>query len=586
MTPAPDDPAAPAAPGAPELDPDRTLLAREEVSLPTAPARPASSNVLPEGTQLAEFSVTGVIGEGGFGIVYRAHDRALQRTVAVKEYMPSALAARLADTRVVVKSEQHRETFEVGLKSFINEARLLAQFDHPALVKVFRFWAANGTAYMAMPLYEGGTLKHALKQMAPPPDEAWLRKLLVPLLDAIELLHNADCLHRDIAPDNILMGPGSTPETPRPVLLDFGAARRVIGGQTQALTVILKPGYAPIEQYDEIPGMKQGPWTDLYALGAVMHFAITGKPPPPSVGRLVHDAWVPLSTAAAGRYSPGFLAAIDAVLAARPEDRPRNVAQWREMLANGAAAAGSAAASAAAPAASAAAPRSMAAATAPQDTQASAVAPTAPARVDPMSTVRPRWLRAIGIGAAAAGLVIAVAWGVLLWQARVSEQRMATPAQAANVRRPAAHPAKESTAPAPAPSPVASAAEPAPSGSLRSAPQTEPANAPQNAPRPAKVPGTNDGTNGPSAAVAAPSRRSEAPPARSAPTTGVATAPAWIDSALREGRDCLAARQYACTIDRAEAVLKADPGHAVAQALLNEGRAGQEAALGSDWKMR
>ncbi len=203
------------------VDADRTVAMRE-----TAPADAAvaSSNVLPAGTALAEFTVSSVIGEGGFGIVYRAEDRALRRTVAIKEYMPSALAARLADTRVVVKSEQHRETFEIGLKSFINEARLLAQFDHPALVKVFRFWAANGTAYMAMPLYEGGTLKQALKRMGSPPDEAWLRKLLVPLLDAIELLHQADCLHRDIAPDNVLMGPGSTESTPRPVLLDFGAA--------------------------------------------------------------------------------------------------------------------------------------------------------------------------------------------------------------------------------------------------------------------------------------------------------------------------------------------------------------------------
>jgi serine/threonine protein kinase len=345
MTPASDDSAAR------PVDPDLTVVvtgvsatgapapATAGPSPTTAPAptpspvQQASSNVLPVGTQLAEFTVIGVIGEGGFGIVYRAHDRSLQRIVAVKEYMPSALASRLSDTSVVVKSEQHRETFEIGLKSFINEARLLAQFDHPALVKVFRFWAANGTAYMAMPLYEGGTLKQALKAMAAPPDEAWLRKLLVPLLDAIELLHAADCLHRDIAPDNVLMGPGSTGDTPRPVLLDFGAARRVIGGQTQALTVILKPGYAPIEQYDEIPGMKQGPWTDLYALGAVIHTAITGKPPPPSVGRLIHDAWVPLSQVAAGRYSAPFLAAIDAVLASRPDSRPRNVAQWRAMLA-------------------------------------------------------------------------------------------------------------------------------------------------------------------------------------------------------------------------------------------------------------
>ena len=116
-----------------------------------------------------------------------------------------------------------------------------------------------------------------------------------PLLDALELLHRGNCVHRDVSPDNIMLLAGEAP-----VLLDFGAARRVIGDATQALTVILKPGYAPIEQYDEIPGMKQGPWTDIYALAGVLHFAITGKPPVPSVGRLVQDTYQPLGRVAAG----------------------------------------------------------------------------------------------------------------------------------------------------------------------------------------------------------------------------------------------------------------------------------------------
>jgi tRNA A-37 threonylcarbamoyl transferase component Bud32 len=582
------DPSAPA-----DADPDRTLVARDAAAQSRGPA--ASSNVLPEGTQLGEFSVTGVIGEGGFGIVYRAHDRALQRTVAVKEYMPSALAARLADTRVVVKSEQHRETFEVGLRSFINEARLLAQFDHPALVKVFRFWAANGTAYMAMPLYEGGTLKQTLKAMAAPPDEAWLRKLLVPLLDAIELLHAADCLHRDIAPDNILMGPGSTPETPRPVLLDFGAARRVIGGQTQALTVILKPGYAPIEQYDEIPGMKQGPWTDLYALGAVMHFAITGKPPPPSVGRLVHDAWVPLSTVAAGRYSAGFLAAIDAVLAARPEARPRSVAQWRALLADAThPAAGPLEAGGAAPA------------EAGPKTHALSAAPTTESPMLAASARSPRWGRAVAVGAAVAAVIVGSVWGVLAWQMRQAEQRLAAAPQpapasakpgsaASAVAAPAADPAPGPSA-APAP-PAAASAEPhpprpapaaaAPAASHASAPLATPPDADaqkppavERRPRPAApVP----------AAVAASAGTPPVPPEATgtplAPTP-VAAPAGWIEAALQEGRVCLAARQYACTIARAESVLKAEPAHPAAQALLKDGRAAQEAALAGDWKMR
>lgn len=221
--------------------------------------------LLPVGTRLHEFEITGLIGEGGFGVVYLAQDHQLQRRVALKEYLPTTLAVRGHGQGVTLRSQRHAETFAKGLQSFINEARLLARFDHPALVKVHRFWEANGTAYLVMPYYEGPTLKAARLAMAEPPDEDWIRRLLAPLLDALESIHEQGCLHRDIAPDNILLVDG------RPVLLDFGAARQVIS-DTQALTVILKPGYAPIEQYAEMPGIRQGPWTDLYALGAVDRF--------------------------------------------------------------------------------------------------------------------------------------------------------------------------------------------------------------------------------------------------------------------------------------------------------------------------
>jgi serine/threonine protein kinase len=120
---------------------------------------------------------------------------------------------------------------------------------------------------MVMPFYEGITLKDELKAMGAPPDEEWLRELLEPLTEALAVIHTEQCFHRDIAPDNVILLKGSQ----RPLLLDFGAARRVIGDMTQALTVILKPGYAPVEQYAEVPGMKQGPWTDVYALAAVVY---------------------------------------------------------------------------------------------------------------------------------------------------------------------------------------------------------------------------------------------------------------------------------------------------------------------------
>jgi len=292
------------------------------------PATPGSSpNCLPLNTRLGEFEIVGLIGEGGFGIVYLAYDHSLERKVALKEYMPTSLASRTRDLQVSVRSERHRETFEVGLRSFVNEARLLAKFDNPALVKVYRFWEDRGSAYMAMPFYDGVTLRDALKQRTGVPDEGWIRRVLVPLMDALEIMHSESCFHRDIAPDNILLL-----KDERPVLLDFGAARRVIGDMTQVLTVILKPGFAPVEQYAEMPGLKQGAWTDIYALAAVVYYIITGRTPPASVGRLMNDTYQPLATLAAGAYDPTFLAGLDQCLAVKAEDRPQSIAAMREAL--------------------------------------------------------------------------------------------------------------------------------------------------------------------------------------------------------------------------------------------------------------
>ena len=277
------------------------------------------------GARVAEFEITGRIGDGGFSIVYLAMDHSLERTVALKEYMPMSLATRVGATQVEPRSERYRDTFDAGLKSFVNEAKLLAQFDHPSLVKVYRFWEANGTAYMVMPFYQGITVKDAIRAMPGPPDEAWLMALLAPLTQALVVIHAEHCYHRDIAPDNVIL----LADSGKPLLLDFGAARRVIGDMTQALTVILKAGYAPVEQYAEIPGMKQGPWTDVYALAAVVYWAITGATPPSSVGRLMSDSFVPLAEGAAGRYSAGFLAAIDRALAVRPEQRTQTIETLR-----------------------------------------------------------------------------------------------------------------------------------------------------------------------------------------------------------------------------------------------------------------
>ncbi len=291
-----------------------------------------SAHTLPEGTRLRDFEINGLIGEGGFGIVYLAYDHSLGRRVAIKEYMPASMASRAqASNSVIVKSQRHEETFRLGLKSFVNEARLLARFDHPALVKVYRFWEENGTAYMVMPYYQGPTLKHTLAELGRMPTEAELRGWLGPLLDALAVMHEARCFHRDIAPDNILL------TTSGPLLLDFGAARHVIGDMTHALTVVLKPGFAPIEQYGEVPTLTQGAWTDLYALASVVYAAVTGKAPISAVERLIDDHHVPLAQFVEHRrleaqFSESFVLAIDAALHLRPRDRPQDVAAFRQLF--------------------------------------------------------------------------------------------------------------------------------------------------------------------------------------------------------------------------------------------------------------
>jgi serine/threonine protein kinase len=287
-------------------------------------------NALPVGTRLGEFELLGLLGVGGFGIVYLAFDHTLEREVAVKEYMPAALAGRTQTMHVSLRSQSDAETFALGLRSFVNEARLLARFDHPALLKVFRFWEANGTAYMAMPVMRGHTLKDELQQMLgrhQVPTEAWLRSILDPLLDALAKLHSEGVYHRDIAPDNIQIEPDG-----HPVLLDFGAARRVLSDKSQTLTAILKPAYAPIEQYAEAGAVKQGPWTDIYALGATLYFLMLKRPPAPATARAVHDEASALTPEALPAMSGRFLHIVNWMLAPRPADRPQNVAALRRVL--------------------------------------------------------------------------------------------------------------------------------------------------------------------------------------------------------------------------------------------------------------
>ncbi|NLP62985.1 protein kinase [Paraburkholderia sacchari] len=299
---------------------------------------PGSDSVrpLPNGHRLAGFELDSVLGTGGFGIVYRAFDRTLQRAVAVKEYMPAMLASREGDFTVALRAARFSQAFDAGRAAFLNEARLLAQFDHPGLVKVLHFWESHGTAYMVMPYYEGQTLEQ-LHQRGQRLSEPALLRLLAAVLGALDVLHRAQCFHRDISLDNILILPNGNP-----VLLDFGAARKLIGDMVDETAMMLKPGYAPIEQYTDDPAFQQGPWTDIYALGAVAYALMTGELPPAAVVRSIQDQYRPLAGRAAANgdeqrngqehYSERVRAAIDHALALRIEDRPESVAAFAQAL--------------------------------------------------------------------------------------------------------------------------------------------------------------------------------------------------------------------------------------------------------------
>ena len=290
------------------------------------PASPVDA--LRNGTTLEHCVVTGLIGQGGFGVVYLARDSHNNRTVAVKEFLPKAVAGRIANGHIVPINADMAHAYDSGLKGFLREAHLLSEFAHPALVAVHRVWEQNGTAYMAMQYYPGKTLREVRLRDRNRPAEAQIQAWMSPVFDAVGELHAHRVIHRDISPDNILvMASGDT------VLLDLGAARQVLGGMTQALTTILKPGFAPIEQYVQDGSMEQGRWTDVYGLGAVIYFLVTGQPPTPATTRIVRDSLPPL-TALAPRehYSPVFFAAVAKALSLRAIDRFKSVGEFRAAL--------------------------------------------------------------------------------------------------------------------------------------------------------------------------------------------------------------------------------------------------------------
>jgi serine/threonine protein kinase len=287
-------------------------------------------DALPEGTVVGEFEIRRVLGYGGFGIVYEAYEAMLDRRVALKEFFLRGYSRRDGATVTPLNTEEAAEMFESGVNRFVREARLLSMLNERtrsdgSLVAVYRVFRANGTAFMAMKLYEGGTLKQWVKEDPARVTEAWAVRVLSRLVDALDGLHSLpgeNLVHRDVSPDNIILQPDGTP-----VLLDFGATRKADDAQT---SLIFKPGYSPIEQYtDSLP---QGPWTDLYALCGVAYFAVTGESPMPAIDRHAGVGFRSATELGAGRFSPAFLALIDHGMAVLPDKRFRSCAELRAAL--------------------------------------------------------------------------------------------------------------------------------------------------------------------------------------------------------------------------------------------------------------
>jgi serine/threonine protein kinase len=381
-------------------------------------------NALPLQSMLQEYRLEAVLGAGGFGLTYLARDTHLEKHVAIKEYLPTDLVVRALDGSIMPITGELQREYEWGLERFILEARTLAKFSHPHIVRVNRFFQANGTGYMVMD-YEKGESLHQMLKRGQKPDEAGLKGILMPLLDGLQAVHATGFLHRDIKPSNIFVR-----ESGSPVLIDFGAARHAIGA-TRSLTSVLTPGYAPLEQYSS--DGHQGPWSDIYAMAGVIYRVLVDENPPDAVSRMKSDSLPAKLARARGRVSEPFLRAVEWGLALDEQQRPQSVQEWGRALK------GQATAPSAAQIALQSAPTVVSAPTPPKPPASQPSGP--PARPGSGKSGSPwRW-----VGIAAILLVAVLAFSA--W----NKQRVA--------RKAASEPAASSKMQAPAPRPKPAAAQ-------------------------------------------------------------------------------------------------------------------------------
>ena len=287
-----------------------------------------SNKALPAGTVLREWRIEEVLGVGGFGIVYKAKGIYFNELVAIKEYFPSSISERNSEETVVPIDSDAEEVHALGLKKFVEEAKLLWNLStpsrHPNIVSVRSLFEIHGTAYMVMDFEDGVSLSKMLKQ-GRRFNERSLWNILHPIAEGLERAHRVGVLHRDIKPPNILIN-----EDNRPVLIDFGSARFDTAEATSTKVTFHTPPYAAIEQY--VKTYPQGPWTDIYALAVVMYECVTGEKPPEVLERLHAGLGKPLSDGKWPGYSKRFLAAVDSGMTVKPDERPQSISDWLKMF--------------------------------------------------------------------------------------------------------------------------------------------------------------------------------------------------------------------------------------------------------------
>ncbi len=283
---------------------------------------------LKAGTSINNYEIIKVLGEGGFGITYLAIDKQLGLEVVIKEYFPNAFAMRAANSTITAKRTSVAD-FSKGMQRFKEEAQTLAKFNHPSIVKILSYFESNDTAYFVMEYEEGLDLSQYLKQQNRALKQDEILGIMVPIMEGLKEVHRYNFLHRDIKPGNILLRSNNSP-----VLIDFGASKQTITDVSKSVTSMLTEGYAPLEQYST-DIKQQGPFTDIYAVAAVMYRMITGKVPPSAQTRSYqllsdgNDPFVSLITLNFNGYDRNFLYAIDRALSVKAKNRPQNIQDFQ-----------------------------------------------------------------------------------------------------------------------------------------------------------------------------------------------------------------------------------------------------------------